>query len=155
MRAAGSLDRHSSEEEEEAMENFYETWSPRILSVLRIVAGLLFLQHGTAKFLGVPHVPDFAQTELFSLLGLTGVIELVGGVLLVVGLFTRWTAFVLSGFMAVAYFMAHAPASFYPLVNQGELAVLYCFVFLYLWVAGPGAWALDAAREPAARRVTA
>jgi putative oxidoreductase len=151
MQLAGFLE----VKKEEVMENFYETWSPRMLSVLRVVTGLLFLQHGTAKVLGFPNVPDLANIELFSIYGLSGVLELVGGVLIAVGLFTRWTAFVLAGMMAVAYFMAHAPASFYPLINQGELAVLYCFVFLYFWVAGPGAWSLDAAREPAARRVTA
>lgn len=123
---------------------FFATWSPRLLSVLRIVAGLLFLQHGTAKLLGFPHIPMFDNLQLFTLLGLSGVLELVGGLLILLGLFTRPTAFVLSGMMAVAYFMAHAPQNFFPILNQGELAVLYCFVFLFLAAAGPGPWSLDA-----------
>jgi putative oxidoreductase len=128
------------------MDSFCQTWSPRLLSVLRIMTALLFLQHGTAKYLGFPHVADFANLQFLSLLGASGVLELVGGVLMLIGLFTRPVAFILSGFMAVAYFLAHASQGFYPLLNQGELAVLYCFVFLYLSVAGGGAWSLDAAR---------
>jgi len=128
------------------MDSFCQTWSPRLLSVLRIVTALLLLQHGTAKYLGFPPVADFANLQFLSLLGASGVLELVGGVLMLIGLFTRPVAFVLSGFMAVAYFLAHAPQGFYPMLNQGELAVLYCFVFLYLSVAGGGAWSLDAAR---------
>src|SRR5215470_11713243 len=128
------------------MDKLYQTWSPRLLSLLRIVTALLFLQHGTAKFFGFPHVAYFDNLELVSLLGAAGVLELVGGVLILIGLFTRPVAFILSGFMAVAYFMAHAPQGFYPLLNQGELAVLYCFIFLYLSVAGGGAWSADAAR---------
>jgi putative oxidoreductase len=128
------------------MDSFCQTWSPRLLSVLRIVTALLFLQHGTAKYLGFPHVAAFDDLQFLSLLGASGVLELVGGVLMLIGLFTRPVAFILSGFMAVAYFLAHASQGFYPLLNQGELAVLYCFVFLYLSVAGGGAWSLDAAR---------
>jgi putative oxidoreductase len=128
------------------MDSFCQTWSPRLLSVLRIVTALMFLQHGTAKFFGFPHVAGFDNLQIFSLLGAAGVLEIVGGVLLLIGLFTRPVAFILSGFMAVAYFMAHAPQGFYPLLNQGELAVLYCFVFLYLSVAGGGAWSADVAR---------
>ena len=128
------------------MDSFCQTWSPRLLSVLRIVTALMFLQHGTAKFFGFPHVAGFDNLQIFSLLGAAGVLEIVGGVLLLIGLFTRPVAFILSGFMAVAYFMAHAPQGFYPLLNQGELAVLYCFVFLYLSVSGGGAWSADAAR---------
>jgi putative oxidoreductase len=128
------------------MDSFCQTWSPRVLSVLRIMTALLFLQHGTAKYLGFPHVADFDNLQFLSLLGASGVLELIGGVLMLIGLFTRPVAFILSGFMAVAYFMAHAPQGFYPMLNQGELAVLYCFVFLYLSVAGGGAWSLDAAR---------
>ena len=123
---------------------FFATWSPRLLSVLRIVTGLLFLQHGMAKLIGFPHVAAFDNLQLFTLLGLSGVLELVGGLLVTLGLFTRPTAFVLSGMMAVAYFMVHAPQNVFPLINQGELAVLYCFVFLYLAAAGPGPWSLDA-----------
>jgi putative oxidoreductase len=131
------------------MDSFCQTWSPRVLSVLRIMTALLFLQHGTAKYLGFPHVAAFDDLQFLSLLGASGVLELVGGVLMLIGLFTRPVAFILSGFMAVAYFMAHAPQGFYPLLNQGELAVLYCFVFLYLSVAGGGSWSLDAARRAA------
>ena len=122
-------------------------WAPRLLSVLRIMAGLLFLQHGTAKHLKFPVVPMFAKLELVSLPGIAGVIEIVGSLLLIVGLFTRCTAFVLSGLMAVAYFVAHAPRGFYPILNAGELAILYCFVFLYIAAAGPGPWSLDALRK--------
>src|SRR5687768_8167890 len=104
-------------------------WSLHALAVLRIMTGLLFMQHGTMKFFGFP-APMPMEIELISLFGLAGVLELFGGLLLLVGLFTRPIAFVLSGFMAVAYFMAHAPQGFYPVLNQGELAVLYCFVFL-------------------------
>jgi putative oxidoreductase len=121
------------------------TWSPRLLSVLRIVAALLFLQHGLAKLLHFPHVAMFDQLQLFSLLGLAGVIELVGSALLLIGLFTRPAAFIMSGEMAVAYFMAHGPRGFFPILNQGELALLFCFVFLYLAAAGGGPWSLDAA----------
>jgi putative oxidoreductase len=128
------------------MDSFCQTWSPRVLSVLRIMTALLLLQHGTAKYLGFPHVADFANLQFLSLLGASGVLELVGGVLMLIGLFTRPVAFILSGFMAVAYFLAHASQGFYPMLNQGELAVLYCFVFLYLSVAGGGAWSADAAR---------
>jgi putative oxidoreductase len=131
------------------MDSFCQTWSPRLLSVLRIMTALLLLQHGTAKYLGFPPVADFANLQFLSLLGASGALELVGGVLMLIGLFTRPVAFILSGFMAVAYFMAHAPQGFYPMLNQGELAVLYCFVFLYLSVAGGGAWSLDAARRAA------
>jgi putative oxidoreductase len=121
------------------------TWSPRQLSVLRIVAALLFLQHGLAKLLHFPHVAMFDQLQLFSLLGLAGVIELVGSVLLLIGLFTRPAAFIMSGEMAVAYFMAHAPRGFFPILNQGELALLFCFVFVYLAAASGGPWSVDAA----------
>jgi putative oxidoreductase len=131
------------------MDAFCQAWSPRLLSVLRIMTALMFLQHGTAKYLGFPKVEAFDNLQFMSLLGASGVLELVGGLLILIGLFTRPVAFILSGFMAVAYFMAHAPQGFYPLLNQGELAVLYCFIFLYLSVAGGGAWSLDAARRAA------
>jgi putative oxidoreductase len=128
---------------------FFEVWRPRALAVLRIVTAYLFIPHGSAKILGVPHQPMFDGLQLMSLIGLAGMLELVGGVLLLVGLFTRPVAFVLCGFMAVAYFMAHASQGhvLLPMLNQGELAVLYCFVFLYLAVAGAGAWSLDALRQ--------
>jgi putative oxidoreductase len=118
-------------------------WSDRALSVLRIVTALLFLQHGLAKHVGFPHVASFDNLQVFSLIGLAGVIEIVGSLLLLVGLFTRPAAFILSGEMAVAYFMAHAPRGFFPILNQGELAVLYCFVFLFFAIAGGGSWSLD------------
>src|SRR5262245_45614113 len=131
---------------DKTMDSFLQSWSPRVLSVLRIMTGLLFLQHGTAKLLGFPKVPDFVNLQLASLIGVSGILELVGGALIVIGLFTRVTAFVLSGMMAVAYFLAHASQHFFPLINQGELAILYCFVFLYFVFAGGGAWSVDAAR---------
>ena len=120
-------------------------YQPQALALLRIVAGYTFLLHGSAKLLSMPHVAMFDGLQLFSLYGLAGVLELVGGLLLVLGLFTRPVAFVLSGQMAVAYFMAHASQGsvLMPLLNGGESAVLFCFVFLYLFVAGGGAWALD------------
>jgi putative oxidoreductase len=123
-----------------------DTWSPRLLSVLRIVAALLFLAHGTAKLFGVPHLPMFDQLHLLSLIGVQGVLEVVGGLFLLVGLYTRPVAFLLSGDMAAAFFIAHWPKGWLPLLNGGELAVLYSFVFLYLWAAGPGPWSVDARR---------
>jgi len=118
------------------------SWAAPLLSVLRIMTGLLFLEHGTGKLLGFPHL-DFAAQMPAGMLYFTGAMELVGGVLITLGLFTRPAAFVLSGYMAAAYFMAHFPRSFFPVLNMGELAVLYCFVFLYLAAAGPGPWAID------------
>ena len=125
------------------------TWSPQFLSILRIVSALLFLEHGTSKILGWPPSPmaGHGAFQLFSLAGFSGVLELVGGILLVIGLFTRFTAFILSGEMAVAYFMVHAKMGFYPMNNHGEIAVLYCFVFLYLAAAGGGAWSFDRLRH--------
>ena len=120
-----------------------KTLAPVLQSVLRIVAGLAFLEHGTGKLLGFPHGLPFIDKMPAGLLYFTGTIELVGGVLIVLGLFTRPVAFVLSGFMAVAYFMAHFPMSFFPAINFGEPALLYCFIFLYLAAAGPGPWAID------------
>jgi putative oxidoreductase len=116
--------------------------APRLLSVLRIVTAFLFMAHGTQKWLAFP-VPRASPTELWSLSGVAGLLELVGGFLLLLGLFTRPVAFVLSGLMAFAYFIAHAPQGFWPIVNRGELAALYCFVFLYLAAAGGGPWSLD------------
>ncbi|HET9764250.1 MAG TPA: DoxX family protein [Casimicrobiaceae bacterium] len=120
-------------------------WASRALAALRIVAGYLFIAHGTAKLFGAPHVAMFDGLQLFSLMGLAGVLEVVGGALLIVGLLTRPVAFVLSGFMAVAYFMAHASQgnALLPIGNGGELAVLYSFLFLFLSAAGGGAYALD------------
>jgi putative oxidoreductase len=121
-------------------------WAPRILSVLRIVAAAIFMVHGSQKLLGYPP-SEHGSPELLSLMGLAGVLELGGGALLLLGLFTRPVAFVLSGMMAVAYFMAHAPKDFFPALNGGDAAILFCFVFLYIFFAGPGPWSVDAARE--------
>jgi putative oxidoreductase len=123
--------------------------APRVLSVLRIITGLLFLEHGTMKLLGFPPSDMFADLQIASLLGAAGIIELVGGILMTIGLFTRPVAFILSGEMAIAYFKVHAPGSFFPAINEGELAVLYCFVFLYFACAGAGPWSADAARGKA------
>lgn len=120
-----------------------ERYLPHVQGALRIVTALLFLQHGTAKLFGVPHVDMFNGLKLVSLLGVGGVIELIGGLLLFIGLFTRPVAFILAGEMAVAYFGFHAFQNFWPLVNKGELAALYCFVFLFFSVAGPGSFAVD------------
>lgn len=119
-------------------------WSPQVRSLLRIVAALLFMQHGTAKLLHVPYQEMFAHIQLMSLMGVQGVIELVGGGLLAIGLFSRPVAFILSGDMAFAFFMAHFPQGWVPILNGGDLAVLFCFTFLYLSAAGPGPWSLDA-----------
>ena len=131
---------------------FHDTWTPRALAVLRIITAYLFIQHGSAKLLGFPHVDYFNGLQLFSLMGLAGILELVGGALLLLGLFTRPVAFILSGEMAAAYFMAHASQGtpLMPMLNQGEGAVLYCFIFLFLAAAGAGAWSIDAARHQGA-----
>jgi putative oxidoreductase len=123
-------------------------WEPRVLSILRIVTAFLFIVHGTQKLFSFPaplQVPGqpAAPFSLFSIIGISGVLEFAGGLLLLMGLFTRPVAFILSGMMAVAYFMGHAPNGFWPLLNGGELAVLYCFIFLYLAAAGGGPWSLD------------
>ena len=124
------------------MSSILDHWSPRLQSVLRIVAALLFMLHGTQKWLAFP-VPRASPIMLWSLGGVAGLLELVGGFLLLLGLFTRPVAFLLSGLMAFAYFIAHAPRDFWPIVNGGELAALYCFVFFYLAAAGGGPWSLD------------
>lgn len=121
----------------------YKGWAPYLLSVLRIMAGALFMEHGTQKLLGFPP-GEHGTVPLFSFFGFGGALELLGGLLLIFGLFTRPVAFILSGMMAVAYFMVHAPRGFFPVVNGGELAALYCFLFLYLSSAGGGPWSLDA-----------
>lgn len=130
----------------QGMNGFLAAQSPRVLSVVRIMTGLLLLQHGLMKFIGFPVAPQSYPPPMFSLFWIGGVIEIVGGVLIVLGLFTRSAAFILSGQLAVAYFMFHAPKSFYPLANGGEAAVLFCVVFFYLIFAGPGAWSIDAQR---------
>jgi putative oxidoreductase len=129
------------------LQNAAARWQPRLLSILRIMAALLLLQHGTAKLFGFPHVSMFDGLRLFSLVGVAGILEFFGGILLLLGLFTRPVAFILSGEMAAAYFIAHAQKGFFPILNGGELAVLYCFVFLYLAAAGGGALSLDNRRR--------
>jgi len=119
-------------------------WTPRALSVLRIITGLMIIEPGMAKLIGYPVVPAFANLQPLSLLGAAGFIELIGGALLILGLFTQPAAFIVSGEMAVAYFMVHWPKSFYPLINGGSLAIIYCFACLYLSTAGAGPWSLDA-----------
>ena len=130
-------------------------FTPYLLSVLRIVTALLFLQHATAKFFKFPYLPAFDNLQMASLPGIAGVIELVGSIMLLLGLFTRPVAFLLSGEMAIAYFIGHAPKGFFPLTNGGEPAVLFCFIFLYLAAAGGGPWSLDAVREtPLSKEMT-
>jgi putative oxidoreductase len=130
-----------------AMEAFAQSWEPRMLSVLRIMSGLLVLQHGTGKLLKFPAGAVPPTFNLNSMPGYAGFIELVCGILLVIGLFTRPAAFLVSGMAAVAYFYAHAPQGFFPILNRGELIALYCFVFLYIAAAGPGPWSIDAQRR--------
>jgi len=121
-------------------------WAPQALAALRIMAGLLFMTHGTAKLFGFPALP-MPMPPVGSLLWIGGVLEALGGLLLVLGLFSRPVAFVLAGEMAVAYFMFHAPQGFYPAANGGDAAILFCFVFLLIAAAGPGAWSLDGRRQ--------
>lgn len=122
-------------------------WPARLLGLLRMVTAFLFIQHGTAKLFHLPHLAMFDGLQLNSLMGAAGVIELAGGILLLLGLFTRPVAFILSGEMAFAYFMSHAPAGPVPLLNGGEIAVQWCFLFLYFSVAGAGAWSMDSLRK--------
>src|SRR5437868_4146881 len=127
-------------------------WTPRVLSVLRISTAFLFMAHGSAKILHLPYLPQYNDLPVFSLTGIAGLLELVGGFLVLIGLFTRPVAFILSGEMAFAYFMSHAPKSFFPANNGGDAAILFCFLFLYLSAAGPGAWSLDSLRGEAHSR---
>ena len=128
------------------MQQLETIWAPRVLSIVRVVAALIFMEHGTQKLLNFPARPNNAPgPELFSLYGLAGTIEIVGGILLVFGLFTRPVAFLLSGEMAFAYWMSHAPRNVFPILNGGDGAILYCFIFLYFAFAGGGAWSLDRA----------
>ncbi len=126
------------------LDDFRAAWAPQVLSLLRFMSGLLFLQHGTAKYLNFPHVAAFDNMAWSSMPGLGGIVEFVTGALLTVGLFTPIAAFLASGEMAIGYFTVQAPQSFFPIVNRGELAVLWCFVFFYLAFAGGGPWSIDA-----------
>jgi putative oxidoreductase len=130
---------------EYAMDRVSKYW-PETLGILRIVIGLLFLEHGTSKLFGFPASPT-AMPAMGTLHWFQGVIELAGGALLAIGLFTRPVAFILAGDMAVAYFMAHAPRGFFPMLNGGDAAILYCFIFLIYFVAGPGRWAIGGAQK--------
>lgn len=122
-------------------------WAPRLLSVLRIVAALIFTLHGTQKLLGVPPPAGGAGPALFTLSWFAGLLEIVGGPLLLLGLFTRPVAILLAGEMAFAYWIAHAPRNLFPTLNGGDAAILYCFLFLYIAAAGPGPWSVDASRS--------
>jgi putative oxidoreductase len=117
-------------------------WAPRVLSVVRVVSALIFMEHGTQKLLNFPPLAK-PLPALFSLSWTAGVLELIGGALLVLGLFTRPVAFILSGQMAFAYWLSHGSRGFFPVINGGDAAILYCFLFLYLAFAGGGAWSLD------------
>jgi putative oxidoreductase len=119
-------------------------WAPRLMSVLRIIAALVILQYALTKLFGFPYVQGLANQPVFTLYWITGVIELVFGVLTLAGLFTRFATFILSGEMAFAYFIEHAPHSFFPVLNEGNEAVLFCFIFLFLAAAGGGPWSVDA-----------
>jgi putative oxidoreductase len=123
-----------------------ERWTPYLLALLRIVAMLNFISHGTQRLLNYP--PAIPPHPWPALLMAAGVLEVIGGLSILIGLFTRPVAFVLCGEMAVAYFMTHAPRDFWPILNGGEITVLYCFFFLYLTAAGPGAWSVDSIRTP-------
>lgn len=134
------------------MSEFLSSWSPRVLSILRLVAGFLMIWHGSQKLFGYPiALPAGAEGPLIII---AGVIEFFGGLLILVGLLTRPTAFIMSGLMAAAYFMAHAPAGFLPLLNQGELAAIYSFLYLYFAFAGGGVWSLDALMEHSSPKAT-
>lgn len=132
--------------------NACTTWTPRVLSILRIVAGYCLIWHGTSKYFGTPG-PAIENLQIFSLMGIAGLIELIAGALLIIGLFTRGAAFIASGFAAAAYFIGHVATKgmfFFPVMNGGEAAVLFCFIFLYIAVAGPGPWSIDALRRKSA-----
>ena len=125
------------------MDTLSDRLAPHLLSILRIVAALIFIEHGTQKLFGFPAAPEHGYPEFLSLLWWQGIIEVLGGALLLLGILTRFVAFILSGNMAFAYWMVHAPKSFYPALNGGDAAILYCFVFLYIAAAGGGSWSVD------------
>jgi putative oxidoreductase len=134
------------------VERFIGGYAGQTYAIMRIVVGLLFFCHGLQKVFGLFGGVNGAPAPLLSLLGLAGVIELVGGLLITVGLFTGYVTFILSGEMAAAYFIGHFPQGFWPITNNGELAVLYCFIFLYMASRGAGIWSIDAASGRAMRR---
>ena len=127
---------------------FLDRWQGPLLSILRIVTALLFIAHGTSKLFAFPGLAPMATGPIppFSFMGVAGLLELIGGALVLIGLFTRPVAFLLAGEMAIGYWMAHAPRSMYPSINMGDAAILFCFVFLYIAAAGPGPWAVDSSR---------
>jgi putative oxidoreductase len=131
----------------EKFTDFWTSWTPSVLSLLRVMSALLILQHGCSKILGFPHNPNYDNLKAFSLIWFAGMLELVFGTLVGIGLFTRVAAFVLSGEMAFAYFIGHFPRGFLPIVNAGNLAALYCFVFFYIAFAGAGPWSVDTAMK--------
>ncbi|MFD3001881.1 DoxX family protein [Pontibacter toksunensis] len=135
------------------MDKFLGSYSPHLFAILRIVAGLMYAMHGSQKLFGWPG--DGNTVELASMMGLAGIIELVAGLMIAFGLFASWAAFIASGQMAAAYFIAHAPQSWNPLMNEGEKAVLYCFLFLYIAAHGAGIWSIDATRNRGIRHSTA
>ena len=135
---------------ETSLSSRWRSWAPYLLSILRIIAAFLFVQFGTAKLLAFPGaiMPDGGTAPLGTLAGIAGSLEMVGGLFLLIGLFTRPVAFVLSGEMAAAYFIGHAPQGFWPVLNMGTDAVFFSFLWLYFTAAGPGPWSLDALRRP-------
>jgi putative oxidoreductase len=135
-----------------ALSETLDRYTPYALAALRIVTALILMEHGTQKLFGFPAPPQSGQPPLISLLGAGGVMEFAGGLLILVGLFTRPVAFLLAGEMAVAYWTFHAPRSLYPVLNGGDAAILYCFVFLLLVFTGPGAWSIDEMRGKTRRR---
>jgi putative oxidoreductase len=130
--------------QEPAANSVLDAWAPRVLSILRIVAALLFLEHGLMKLFAFPAAMPGSPHPMPPIELAAGLIEVVGGSLLALGLFSRAAAFITSGEMAVAYFLAHAPRSFWPAINFGDLAILWCFLFFYFVFAGPGPWSVDA-----------
>jgi putative oxidoreductase len=128
-------------------EKLTKVWAPQLLAVLRIVSALLFLEHGLVKLFGFPPGAAPGPQPLLSFFGIAGLIETVGAWLLLIGLFTRPVAFLLAGEMAVGYFTVHAPLGFFPAINAGDAAILFCFIFLYISAAGPGAWSVDEMRR--------
>lgn len=128
---------------------FLSRWAPQILSILRIITAALFFAHGTAKLFGFPYVEGLSGVPVGSIYGIAGIIEIIASILLFIGLFSRLAAFIVSGEMAIAYFHTHAPQNFHPILNGGESAILFCFIFLYIAAAGPGPWSVDASRGKA------